>query len=93
MPGGKHFEVAVLRCEGSGLESGDYESSNEVTRYDYNNGDSNMHKDCRIGVDFLLFCYWVSHNGQYQQSPDDGTDCRKADWQDDYHRYESRRDK
>jgi hypothetical protein len=55
----------------SGLEPGDYESSNEVTRHDYNNGDGKMEKNGRKGVDFLLFCYCVSHNGQYQQPPDD----------------------
>jgi len=67
--GAKYFEIDALR--GSGLESGDYESSNEVTRYHYNDGDSNMHKDCGKGVDFSLFCYRVSHNGQYKQAPDD----------------------
>ena len=77
----------------SGLESGDYECTNEVTRYDYNNGDGKMDKNCRKGVDFLLFCYCVSYNGQYQQAPDDRTNSRKPDGQDDYQNYESRRDK
>lgn len=56
----------MLRRAVSGLEPGDCESSNEVTRYDYNDGDGKMDKNCRKGVDFLLFCYCVSHNGQYK---------------------------
>jgi len=68
VPADAKREAALRR---SGLESGDYESSDEVTRYDYNNSNSNMHKDCRKGADFLLFCYCVSHKGQYQQTPND----------------------